>query len=71
MNKIQMPNQAINISHYPDRKCRKCECNLFDAAVMIKFNPLNTLEQYIIPVYTCKDCGELLEDLSKPKKAKQ
>jgi hypothetical protein len=68
MKGINLPNTTIKVDHYPDHTCRTCKGNIFDAAVMIKYDPLNTLSKFLIPVYTCKNCGDLLDMKVIPKK---
>ena len=59
---------TMNIGHYPNIECRICHCKQFKPYVEIKRNPLNHMEMFIIPVYGCANCNEILEIKVTPKK---
>lgn len=63
------PQMTINIAHLPKRECRLCKSTRFKAEVEIRYNPLSP-ENFIVPVYTCANCGELLDLAVTPKKHK-
>ncbi len=64
----KIPRMTMNINHYPDHKCGLCSCIRFNTAVMVKYNPLRFTEKFIIPVYACQNCGEILDLTVTPKK---
>jgi len=68
---MELPKMNINIDHYPDYKCKNCGNIIFRPDVRIKFNPLNTQEFWLIPVYACTQCFTILDMTVLPKKHKQ
>lgn len=62
------PLTVPNVAHYPDHKCRVCGNNRFTAHVIIKYDPLSPMSKYIVPVYECSRCGELLDLVVNVKK---
>lgn len=65
MNKrIPVPN----VDHYPVHQCRNCGCDTFDTSIQIRYNPLNYMDKYLIPIYRCTSCGNMLDLKVNPKK---
>ena len=63
-----MPKTTINLDHLPDHKCRVCKCIRFKTEIIIKYDPLRWQDKFIIPVYSCVSCGEVLDLKVQPKK---